>query len=72
MAYQLNDINFKTVTDPKGFVQESDAAYHEKVNQPLKETKRHETTSFLINDSTVPILSRVPSFPASTRSTDIP
>ncbi len=33
MAYQLTDINYKTVTDPKGFVQECDAAYHEKVKQ---------------------------------------
>jgi len=33
MAYQLNEINFKTVTDPRGFVQECDAAYHEKVEQ---------------------------------------
>lgn len=31
MAYQLNDINFKTIADPKGFVQESDAAYAAKV-----------------------------------------
>ncbi len=33
MAYQLTDINYKTVTDPKGFVQECDEAYHQKVNQ---------------------------------------
>ena len=33
MAYQLTDINYKTVTDPKGFVQECDAAYHAKVDQ---------------------------------------
>ena len=31
MAYQLNDINFKTIADPKGFVRESDAAYAAKV-----------------------------------------
>lgn len=31
MAYQLNDINFKTIADPKGFVEESDAAYAAKV-----------------------------------------
>ncbi len=31
MAYQLNDINFKTVSDPKGFVEEEDARYRAKV-----------------------------------------
>ena len=33
MSYQLSEINYKTVTDPKGFVQESDAIYHGKVEQ---------------------------------------
>lgn len=33
MAYQLSDINFKTVADPKGFIEESDARYYEKVEQ---------------------------------------
>ena len=27
MAYKLEEINFKTVADPKGFVEEGDAAY---------------------------------------------
>ena len=31
MAYQLEDINFRTVADPKGFVEESDAEYQKKV-----------------------------------------
>ena len=31
MAYQLKDINFKTVADPLAFVQEGDAAYNAKV-----------------------------------------
>lgn len=31
MAYQLGDINFRTVADPKGFVEESDAEYQKKV-----------------------------------------
>lgn len=31
MAYLLEDINFRTVSDPRGFVEESDAAYHKKV-----------------------------------------
>ena len=33
MAYQLKDINFRTVADPKGFVEESDANYHALVRQ---------------------------------------
>ena len=33
MAYQLKDINFRTVSDPKGFVEESDAYYHALVEQ---------------------------------------
>lgn len=31
MAYQLEDINFRTVADPKGFVEESDDEYQKKV-----------------------------------------
>ena len=33
MAYQLKDINFRTVSDPKGFVEESDAYYYALVEQ---------------------------------------
>ena len=33
MAYQLDEINFRTVTDPKGFVADCDAAYAAKVEQ---------------------------------------
>ncbi len=33
MSYQLNDINFRTVSDPKGFVEECDALYREKVSR---------------------------------------
>lgn len=33
MAYQLEDINFRTVSDPKGFVEESDAQYQQKVDK---------------------------------------
>lgn len=31
MAYQLSDINFRTVSDPAAFMAESDEAYHQKV-----------------------------------------
>jgi len=33
MAYSLEDINFRTVTDPKGFVEESDDIYRKKVEK---------------------------------------
>ena len=33
MSFQLSEINYRTVTDPKGFVQECDAVYHKKVEQ---------------------------------------
>ena len=33
MSYQLNDINFRTVSDPKGFIEECDALYREKVSK---------------------------------------
>lgn len=33
MAYQLNEINFKTVADPKAFVEEGDAQYRAKVEK---------------------------------------
>ena len=31
MSYSLTDINFRTVSDPKGFLEESDAVYEQKV-----------------------------------------
>ncbi len=33
MSYQLNDINFRTVSDPKAFVEECDQLYKEKVSK---------------------------------------
>ena len=33
MAYKLEEINFKTVADPKGFVEEGDAAYQARVSK---------------------------------------
>ena len=33
MAYSLNDINFRTVADPKGFIEECDAAYEKRVKK---------------------------------------
>ena len=31
MAYQLSELNFRTVSDPKGFMEEADARYHSRV-----------------------------------------
>lgn len=33
MAYQLSDINFRTVSDPKGFIEEADARYCSRVEK---------------------------------------
>ena len=33
MAYQLSDINFRAVTDPKSFIEECDGLYREKVSK---------------------------------------
>lgn len=33
MAYQLSDINFRTVSDPKGFIEEADARYRSRVEK---------------------------------------
>ena len=31
MAYRLEDINYRTVADPKGLIEEADALYAKKV-----------------------------------------
>ncbi len=36
MAYDLSEINFKTVSDPKGFIEECDARYKERVEQAVE------------------------------------
>ena len=35
MAYKLNDINLKTVSDPKGFMEECDANYKQRVEEAV-------------------------------------
>ena len=35
MAYKLNDINLRTVSDPKGFMEECDALYRDRVDQAV-------------------------------------
>ena len=35
MAYKLNDINLRTVSDPKGFMEECDALYRQRVEEAV-------------------------------------
>ena len=41
MAYSLTDINFKTVADPKGFIEECDAAYNDEILDVTEEILDH-------------------------------
>ena len=36
MAYRLEEINYRTVTDPKGFIEECDAHYYANVNEAAR------------------------------------
>ncbi|MBR5094318.1 MAG: nucleoside kinase [Oscillospiraceae bacterium] len=51
MSYQLSEINFRTVSDPKGFVQECDAAYHAKVEEAAQRiiANRHRSPIVLLS-----------------------
>ena len=40
MAYQLNDINFRTVSDPVAFMAESDESYRRKAAEAAAELAR--------------------------------
>ena len=41
MSYFLTDINFRTVSDPKGFLEESDAIYDQKVTTAAEKIAEH-------------------------------
>lgn len=41
MAYELNDINLRTVADPKEFCEECEAEYNEKVNKTVEKIVDH-------------------------------
>ena len=41
MSYSLTDINFRTVSDPKGFLEESDAVYDRKVATAAEKIANH-------------------------------
>lgn len=48
MAYLLEDINFKTVADPKGFVQQSDSEYEAKVSAAAEKIIANRTKSPIV------------------------
>ena len=48
MAFQLNDINFRTVSDPKGFVEESDAQYQARVEQAAEKILQNQKNSPIV------------------------
>lgn len=48
MDYELKDINFKTISDPKGFVEEADARYQERVQQATEKILENKKNSPII------------------------
>jgi uridine kinase len=48
MSYSLTEINFKTVSDPKGFLEESDAAYDKKVKTAAEKIVRNLPNSPIV------------------------
>lgn len=48
MAYNLNDINLKTVSDPKGFMAECDQLYRDRVDQAVDRILENKSNSPII------------------------
>ena len=48
MAYQLNDINFRTVSDPVAFMAESDETYRRKVAQAADKIIQNKANSPIV------------------------
>lgn len=48
MSYDLENINFRTVADPKGFVEESDAKYQEKLEKAAELIIENHTKSPIV------------------------
>ena len=48
MAFQLADINFRTVSDPKGFIEESDQLYRDRVAQAADGIIRNRNKSPIV------------------------
>ena len=45
MAYRLEDINYRTVADPKGMIEEADALYEKKVEEAAKKILENKKTA---------------------------
>ncbi len=48
MAYRLEDINYRTVADPKGMIEEADALYAKKVEEAAKKILENKKNSPII------------------------
>ena len=48
MAYRLEDINYRTVTDPKGMIEEADANYEKKVEEAAAQILENKKNSPII------------------------
>ncbi len=48
MSYSLEEINFKTVADPRGFVEECDAVYHARVAEAAERIIMHMARSQIV------------------------
>ena len=48
MTYDLGEINLKTIADPKGFCEECEAAYNEKVDHVVEMIKENLTNSPIV------------------------
>ena len=48
MAYRLEDINYRTVADPKGMIEEADALYEKKVEEAAKKILENKKNSPII------------------------
>ena len=48
MAYDLSEINFKTVSDPRGFIEECDRRYRERVDQAVEHILENKKNSPII------------------------
>ncbi len=48
MAYSLSDLNFETVTDPKGMIEEADAAYKQRVETAARKIAENRGKSPIV------------------------
>ena len=48
MAYQLNDINYRTVADPRGMIEEADARYASLVEQAAEKIEQNKKNSPIV------------------------